>query len=83
MTTGPRVLSIGQHSDQLVTPLAVQCVEKFDDHVGHVLDSVALEHGDDDHVEVHGVDLLLRLLDSPLCDRFNHRNVIVTIAIIE
>jgi hypothetical protein len=34
-------------------------------------------------VEVHGVDLLLRLLDSPLCDRFNHRNVIVTIAIIE
>ncbi|CAM6067840.1 unnamed protein product [Sphagnum tenellum] len=46
------VFSIGRHFDQLVKPLAVQCVKKLDDHVEHVLGGVALEHGDDNQVEL-------------------------------
>ncbi|CAM6038012.1 unnamed protein product [Sphagnum compactum] len=52
VTTGHRVLSIGQHCDQLDAPLVVQCVEKLDNHVEHVFSSVAFEHGDGDQVEV-------------------------------
>jgi hypothetical protein len=46
------VFSIKQHSNQLVAPSAIQCVKKLNNHVEHVLNGVALEHGDDDQVEV-------------------------------
>jgi len=55
VTTGHCAISIGQHSDQLVTPRVVQWVEKLDDHVEHVLGGVALEHGDKDQVDVHEI----------------------------
>jgi len=50
VTTGHRVLSIERHFDQLIAPLTVQCVEKLDSHVEHVLGGVALKHGDDNQV---------------------------------
>jgi len=37
---------------KLVMPPVVYCVEKLDDHVEHVFGGVALEHGDNDQVEV-------------------------------
>jgi hypothetical protein len=39
-------------------PLAVQCVEKLDDHVEHVLGNVALKHGDDNRVEVREITVV-------------------------
>jgi len=52
VTIDRRVLSIERHSNQLVAPLAVQCIKKLDDHVEHVLNGVVLEHGDNNQVEV-------------------------------
>ncbi len=40
-------------------PLAVQCVDKLDDHVEHVFDSVAFEHGDGDQVEVREITAIV------------------------
>lgn len=58
MTTGHHVFSIGRHSDQLVMPPAVQYVKKLDDHVEHVLSSVAFKHGDNDQMEVHEITVV-------------------------
>jgi hypothetical protein len=55
ITIGHHVLSIEGDSNQLLTPPTVQCVEKLNDHVEHVLGGVALEHGDNDYVEVREI----------------------------
>ncbi len=55
VTIDHRVLSIKRQSNQLVAPPVIQCVEKLDDHVEHILGSMALEHGDNDQVEVRDI----------------------------
>ncbi len=55
VTTNHHVLSIERHFVQLITPPAVQCLKKFDNHVEHILSGVALEHGDNNQVEVREI----------------------------
>ncbi len=59
--TSHHVFSIKQHFNQLVTPPAIQCVEKLDDHVEHVLDGVAFEHEDSDQVEVREITIVVNV----------------------